>query len=67
MLGVTGYKNKKALKESVGKPLNYVETSMFGKEFKSTGKNTVVGPCAYTNRKFYATVETENGIIKKVT
>ena len=66
MLGVSGYKTKKELKESVGKPLRYVETSMFGAEFKKTGDNTVVGPDAYNDRKFFATVTTKDGIITKV-
>lgn len=66
MLGAN-YKTKKELKENVGKNLRYIETSLFGLEFKETGKFPVVGPCPYTNRKWYATVETENGLIKKVT
>ena len=66
MMGVSGYKTKKDLKAAIGKPLNYVETSMFGAEYKETGKFCVVGPCAYTNRKWYAEVVMENGLIKKV-
>lgn len=60
------YPSKKALKENVGKPLNYVETSLFGAEYKSNGTFCVVGPCAYTNRKWYAQVTMENDLIKKV-
>jgi hypothetical protein len=59
------YKTKKDLKNSVGKTLNYVETSMFGPEYKENGKFCVVGPSAY-ERKWFATVEMESGIIKKV-
>lgn len=66
MLGVTGYKTKKDLKASIGKRLNYVETSLFGQEFNATGYNVIVGPDAYKNRKFYAEVETKDGIIVKV-
>lgn len=65
MLAAT-YKSKKVLKDSVGKPLRYIETSMFGLEYKENGKFPVVGPDAY-ERKWYATVEMENGLIKKVT
>lgn len=65
MLGAS-YPTKKALKEAVGQALRYVETSMFGAEFKADGTFTVVGPCAYTNRKWFATVTIENGIIAKV-
>ena len=65
MMGAS-YPTKKALKESIGKSLRYVETSMFGTEYKANGTFTVVGPDAYTNRKWYATVTMENGLIKKV-
>lgn len=65
MMGAS-YPSKKALKENVGKPLNYVETSLFGAEYKSNGTFCVVGPCAYTNRKWYAQVTMENDLIKKV-
>ena len=65
MMGAS-YKTKKLLKESVGKPLRYVETSMFGEEYKSDGRFCVVGPCPYTSRKWYAQVTMENNLIKKV-
>lgn len=65
MMGAS-YPTKKALKESIGKPLRYVETSMFGTEYKENGTFAVVGPDAYTNRKWYATVTMEDGLIKKV-
>jgi hypothetical protein len=65
MMGAS-YPSKKVLKENVGKPLRYVETSMFGEEYKSNGTFCVVGPCAYTNRKWYAQVTMENDLIKKV-
>jgi len=60
------YKTKKELKENVGKRLQYVETSMFGNEYRSTGKFTGVGPSPYV-RKWYATVEMRDDIIVKVT
>ena len=66
MMGVYGYKTKKSLKESVGKPFQYVETSLFGEEFKPNGDNTVVGPDAYSKRDWYATVTCKDGIIVKV-
>ena len=49
MMGAS-YKSKKLLKESIGKPLNYVETSMFGPEYKSTGTFCVVGPSPYERK-----------------
>jgi len=60
------YPTKKELKANIGKPLDYEETSMFGPEYKENGKFCVVGPSPY-NRKWYAQVEMENGLIKKVT
>lgn len=65
MMGAS-YKTKKELKATIGKPLRYVETSIFGAEYKSDGKFCVVGPCAHTNRKWFAEVTMENGLIKKV-
>ena len=59
------YKTKKQLKENVGKPLNYVETSICGLEYKENGHFCVVGPSPYI-RKWYAEVYMENGLIKKV-
>src|SRR5690606_4635328 len=67
MLGVNGYKTKKDLKSAIGKELNFYETSLFCAEYTPNGKVTVVGPCAYTKRPWYAQVTLENGIIKKVT
>lgn len=59
------YKTKKLLKESVGKPLRYIETSFFGEEYKADGKFCVQGPAPY-DRKWYAEVVMEAGLIKKV-
>jgi len=65
MLGAR-YATKKELKAQVGQPLRYVETSMFGPEYKPDGKFVVVGPDPYTNRKWYAEVVMEGGKIKSV-
>ena len=59
------YKTKKALKEAVGQPLRYVETSIFGPEYKDNGTLTVVGPSPY-ERKWFATVTMVDGKIAKV-
>ncbi len=60
------YKTKKELKAAVGTKLRYTETSMFGAEYHDNMKGvSVVGPSPY-NRKWYATVTMENGLIKKV-
>ena len=65
-LAATGYKTKKDLKASIGKPLGYTETSMFGPEYKANGQFAVVGPSAY-ERKWFASVTMRDGLILKVT
>lgn len=60
------YKSKKELKENIGKPLNYIETSVFGVEYKANGTFCVVGPDPYRSRKWFAEVTMENGLIKRV-
>ncbi len=62
---VATYKTKKVLKESIGEGLLYVETSLFGAEYKLNGWLTVVGPGAY-DRKWYANILMEDGRIKRV-
>ena len=66
MLGVKGYKTKKSLKATIGQELNYVETSMFGDEYRENGTLVVVGPCAHTKRTWYAKVTIKDGLITKV-
>jgi hypothetical protein len=63
-LGVE-YPSKKVLKASIGKPLNYVETSLFGAQYKDDGKLVVVNS-PYVKRNWFATVTMEKGLIKKV-
>ena len=59
------YKTKKACKESLGEAPRFVETSMFGPEFKGDGTYTVLGPEPY-DRKWYAQVTVTDGVISKV-
>ena len=59
------YKTKKDLKASVGSSLHYVETSVFGTEYKENGTFCVVGPSPY-QRKWSASVTMANGLIAKV-
>jgi len=63
---LTTYKTKKELKQAVGQELRYVETSMFGAEYKENGTFCVVGPCAYTKRTWFAEVTMKDGKIAKV-
>lgn len=64
MMGAS-YKTKKELKQAIGQPLRYVETSMFGEEYKPNGKFCVVGPSPY-ERKWFAEVTMQDGKIAKV-
>jgi hypothetical protein len=65
---LTGYATKKDLKASIGEPLQYQETSMFGAEYVADGFVTgarrphMLGG----GREFFARVELENGLIKAV-
>lgn len=59
------YETKKALRQSIGKPLRYVETSMFGSEYTPDGTFTVVGPSP-TQRNWYANVTMKAGLISAV-
>jgi hypothetical protein len=66
---VVGYKSKKELKENIGKPLKYRETSMFGPEYKPNGTFVVAHRPAITRlpgREFFAEVTMENGLISSV-
>ena len=66
MMGIYGYKTKKELKAGIGKIPGFIETSMFGTEYKGDGKYTIVGPDPYRDRKWYATIEIKDGLISKV-
>lgn len=60
------YPTKRALRDAVGKPFRYRETSLLGAEFKPEIRITVVGPSEY-DRRWYANVWTDaQGIIRKV-
>lgn len=67
---ILNYESKKVLKENIGKPLRYTETSMFGNEVKGTGEEKVVG-CNRPHitgykREFFAGVTLKDGVITKV-
>tara|TARA_B110000503_G_C7113018_1_gene399049 strand:+ start:1404 stop:1613 length:210 start_codon:yes stop_codon:yes gene_type:complete len=66
---ILNYKSKKELKEQIGRPLDYTETSMFGPEYKPDG--VIMGsnrPYTTNNegREFFAEVTLKNNLIKKV-
>ena len=65
---VFNYESKKQLKENVGKPLRYIETSIFGAEYRENGILTGANRPHITGkgREFFANVTMENGLIKSV-
>tara|TARA_R100001443_G_C3325002_1_gene171011 strand:- start:205 stop:393 length:189 start_codon:yes stop_codon:yes gene_type:complete len=56
------YKTKKQLKDNIGQELDYIETSLFGSEYKSDGY--IVG--CNKKRSFFAKVFLKNDKIIKV-
>ena len=67
MLNVN-YPTKKALKASIGQPLRYTETSLFGQEYRFNGTLTVARRphlCG-GGREFFAQIEMRNGLIHSV-
>jgi len=62
------YPSKKILKENIGKPLRYIETSLFGPEYRRDGMLTGANRPHITGmgREFFANVVMENGLIKSV-
>ena len=69
MTMVVRYESKKKLKEAVGQRLRYIETSMFGPEYKDNGVLTVANRPHITGmgREFFAQVTMKDGLIQKVT
>ncbi len=65
---VFNYPSKKVLKENIGQPLRYIETSMFGAEYVSNGSLTGANRPHITGqgREFFAKVTMVDNIITKV-
>jgi len=65
---VFNYESKKALKGSIGKPLRYIETSVFGPEYRDNGILTGANRPHITGkgREFFANVTMANGLIVSV-
>jgi len=68
MTMIANYPTKKELKENIGKPLKYTETSLFGNEYTPNGGFAVCNRAHLTGVKgeFFASVIMENGLIKAV-
>ncbi len=65
MMGISGFQTKKELKGAIGERPNFIETSMFGAEYKGDGEYCVVGPDPY-KRNWFATITVVDGRIAKV-
>tara|TARA_R110002020_G_scaffold300274_1_gene515909 strand:- start:554 stop:760 length:207 start_codon:yes stop_codon:yes gene_type:complete len=65
---VFNYPSKKALKENIGQPLEYIETSMFGAEYIDNGLLVGANRPHITGkgREFFAQVTMCNGFIDSV-
>ena len=74
MMGFSGFKSKADVKRRIADatlpPLSasgrFVETSMFGAEYKGDGTYVVVGPDPYV-RKWYGQVTVKDGNVVKIT
>ena len=81
MMGIRGFKTKKELKaaaaqyipankdggsRAIGVRPSFIETSIFGNEYRGDGEYTIVGPDPY-DRRWYATITVKDGLISKVT
>ena len=66
------YASKKALKEQIGKPLRFTETSLFGSEYSPNGSFVASNrpgtnpQCPAGAREFFAEIEMRDGLIYKV-
>jgi hypothetical protein len=62
------YPTKKAMKESIGQRLRYMETSVFGPEYKANGNLTVCNRPHITKqgREWFGVVLLVDGIITAV-
>ena len=65
---VVRYPSKKILKENIGNRLKYLETSVFGTEYKDDGEFVVANRPHITKlgKEFFAVVTMQNGRIAKV-
>jgi len=65
---VFNYSSKKELKENIGQPLRFIETSLFGSEYITNGDLVGANRPHITGkgREFFASVYMLNGLINKV-
>ena len=65
---ILDYPSKKVLREQVGRSLRYIDTSMFGPEYRDNGTLTGANRPSITGhrREFFANVTMKDGLIAKV-
>ena len=65
---ILNYPTKKELKQNIGQPLQYTETSIFGAEYLADGTFTGCNRPHLTGyrREFFASVTMQGGLIKAV-
>jgi hypothetical protein len=65
---IFNYPSKKALKENIGSQLNFIETSLFGEEYRRDGVLTGANRPHITGqgREFFANVTMKDGLIHSV-
>lgn len=66
---IADYPSKKACKEAKGKPLRYMETSLFGPEYKANGTFSVCNRPHITGvgKEWFGEVTMRDGKIERVT
>lgn len=66
---VVNYPSKKSCQENIGKKLSFIETSIFGPEYKSDGTIYVANRPHITGlgREWFGRITMKNDIIIKVT
>jgi hypothetical protein len=65
---IAKYPSKKAAKEAVGQKLKYIETSLFGAEYRDDGRLTVANRPLITGlgQEWFGIITMRNGRIVKV-
>ena len=65
---IANYPSKKACKESIGQPLKYIETSIFGAEYTPNGTLTVANRPHITKQgsEWFGRITMRNGLIEGV-
>ena len=65
---IFNYPSKKVLKENIGEPLRFIETSVFGPEYTENGVLTGANRPHITGigREFFANVTMKDGLIASV-